>query len=191
MLPLISRSLRRSNRQRRQSPEILRARLAHCPASPRRSLDRTHSCAQPWPRERVLMPLKRPCRRDRGTARSGGYLPLEPGGFHRPLSDPSTDLQVRCHGSERDGRNVPLPDVGHLTAEPRGRPHHEFLSDSIAVLYARRAVVDELGPPLRLACGQHVRQSTSQVCAAPTVSAILAPRLPIGFGCPVVLSRTV
>ena len=25
------------------------------------------------------MPLKRPCRRDRGTARSGGYLPLAPG----------------------------------------------------------------------------------------------------------------
>src|SRR6476660_8602748 len=27
-------------------------------------------------------------------------------GFHRPLSDPSTDLQVRCHGSERDGREA-------------------------------------------------------------------------------------
>jgi hypothetical protein len=27
-------------------------------------------------------------------------------GFHRQLSDPSTDLQVRCHGSERDGREV-------------------------------------------------------------------------------------
>src|SRR5258708_17368607 len=25
-------------------------------------------------------------------------------GVHRPLSDPSTDLQVCCHGSERDGR---------------------------------------------------------------------------------------
>jgi hypothetical protein len=32
-------------------------------------------------------------------------------GVHRPLSDPSTDLQVRCHGSERDGRDVPQPDV--------------------------------------------------------------------------------
>jgi hypothetical protein len=30
-----------------------------------------------------------------------------------------------------------------------------------------------------------------QACPAPTVSAILAPRLPSGFGCPVVLSRTV
>ena len=33
------------------------------------------------------------------------------GGVHRPLSDPSTDLQVRCHGSERDGRDVPQPDI--------------------------------------------------------------------------------
>ena len=31
----------------------------------------------------------------------------------------------------------------------------------------------------------------AQACAAPTVSAILAPRLPSGFDCPVVLSRTV
>jgi hypothetical protein len=50
---------------------------------------------------------------------------------------------------------------------------------------------EELGPPLRLAYGQHANHSASQSCAAPTVSAILAPRLPIGFGCPVVLSRTV
>jgi hypothetical protein len=42
-----------------------------------------------------------------------------------------------------------------------------------------------------LAYGQHVRQPNFQVCAAPTVSAILAARLPIGFGCPVVLSQTV
>src|SRR6201993_776762 len=40
-----------------------------------------------------------------------GWLPaLGTRGFHRPLSDPSTDLQVRCHGSERDGRDVPLTD---------------------------------------------------------------------------------
>ena len=32
-------------------------------------------------------------------------------GFHRPLSDPSTDLQVRCHGSERDGRDVPRAEM--------------------------------------------------------------------------------
>ena len=50
---------------------------------------------------------------------------------------------------------------------------------------------EELGPPLCLAYGQHAPQSTSQACTAPTVSAILAPRLPSGFGCPVVLSRTV
>jgi hypothetical protein len=49
----------------------------------------------------------------------------------------------------------------------------------------------ELGPPLCLAYGQHAHRSTSQACAAPTVSAILAPRLPSGFGCPVVLSRAV
>ena len=50
---------------------------------------------------------------------------------------------------------------------------------------------EELGPSLRLAYGQHAIKCTSEVCAAPTVSAILAPRLPIGFDCPVVLSRTV
>src|SRR6202022_2922288 len=49
---------------------------------------------------------------------------------------------------------------------------------------------EELGPPLRLAWSA-CHQSTSQACAAPTVSAILAPRLPIGFGCPGVLSWTV
>jgi hypothetical protein len=32
-------------------------------------------------------------------------------GLQRPLSDPSTDLQVRCHGSERDGRDVPKCDL--------------------------------------------------------------------------------
>jgi hypothetical protein len=32
---------------------------------------------------------------------------------------------------------------------------------------------------------------TGQPCVAPTVSAILAPRLPSGFGWPAVLSRTV
>jgi hypothetical protein len=43
---------------------------------------------------------------------SCGWLPA-PGtrGFHRPLSDPSTDLQVRCHGSEPDGRDVPTTEV--------------------------------------------------------------------------------
>ena len=28
-----------------------------------------------------------------------------------PASDPSTDLQVRCHGSERDGRDAPETDI--------------------------------------------------------------------------------
>jgi hypothetical protein len=41
-----------------------------------------------------------------------GWLPaLGTRGFHRPLSDPSTDLQVRCHGSEPDGRDVPTTEV--------------------------------------------------------------------------------
>ena len=41
-----------------------------------------------------------------------GWIPaLGTPGFHRPLSDPSTDLQIRCHGSKRDGRDVPLPDL--------------------------------------------------------------------------------
>ena len=35
------------------------------------------------------------------------------------------------------------------------------------------------------------RHPTSHSCVAPTVSAILAPRLPSGFGWPAVLSRTV
>ena len=44
------------------------------------------------------------------TVASGGYPPLATGvSTVRPLSDPSTDLQVRCHGSERDGRDVSKP----------------------------------------------------------------------------------
>src|SRR5271165_169536 len=42
-------------------------------------------------------------RRAATTAANGrdGWLPaLGTRGFQRPLSDPSTDLQVRCHGSE-------------------------------------------------------------------------------------------
>jgi hypothetical protein len=50
---------------------------------------------------------------------------------------------------------------------------------------------EELGPPLCLPLWSACRQSTSQACAAPTVSAILAPRLPIGLGCPMVLSWAV
>ena len=34
------------------------------------------TAAQPSRREPLFMPLKRPCRRDRGTARSGGHLPF-------------------------------------------------------------------------------------------------------------------
>src|ERR1700726_4820342 len=34
---------------------------------------------QPCRREPLFMPLKRPCRYDRGTAQLGGYLPLAPG----------------------------------------------------------------------------------------------------------------
>ena len=41
-----------------------------------------------------------------------GWLPaLGTRGFQRPLSDLSTDLRVRCHGSERDGRDVPKADA--------------------------------------------------------------------------------
>jgi len=43
---------------------------------------------------------------------SRGWLPaLGTRGFQRPLSDPSTDLQIRCHGSGRDGRDVPKPAI--------------------------------------------------------------------------------
>ncbi len=46
---------------------------------------------------------------------SVGWIPaLGTRGFHRPLSDPSTDLQVRCHGSERDGRDVPEAELTSL-----------------------------------------------------------------------------
>jgi hypothetical protein len=41
-----------------------------------------------------------------------GWLPaLGTRGFHGPLSDPRADLRLRFHGSERDGRNVPQPDL--------------------------------------------------------------------------------
>ena len=57
--------------------------------------------------------LPAPLRSSADAARIGsvGWIPaLGNRGFHRPLSGPSTDLQVRCHGSERDGRDVPIPD---------------------------------------------------------------------------------
>jgi potassium transporter len=51
-----------------------------------------------------------------------GWLPaLGTRGFHRPLSDPSTDLQVRCHGSECDGRDVPEADM-YAPCRPRHCP---------------------------------------------------------------------
>jgi hypothetical protein len=60
-----------NGRNRRVSPVAPRPREG--------PLNEPKAGAQPWPRERVLMPLKRPCRRDRGTARSGGSLSLAPG----------------------------------------------------------------------------------------------------------------
>jgi len=52
-----------------------------------------------------------------------GWIPaLGTRGFHRPLSDPSTDLQVRCHGSERDGRDVPRAEMLSIAlARPSGK----------------------------------------------------------------------
>ncbi len=38
-------------------------------------------------------------------------------GFHRPLSDPRADLRLRLHGSERDGRNVPIADIRRETSK--------------------------------------------------------------------------
>ena len=63
------------------------------------------------------MPLKRPCRGDRGTAQVGGYLPLASRGFHRPLCDPLADFRLRFHGSEGDDWDVSTADT----------PSHTFL----------------------------------------------------------------
>ena len=54
---------------------------------------------------------------DANASRNGsvGWVPaLGTRGFHRPVSDPSKDLQVRCHGSGRDGRDVPIAVVSGL-----------------------------------------------------------------------------
>jgi hypothetical protein len=59
------------------------------------------------PRLVTAHPLSRHWRRAPATAQLGGYLPLAPG----VSTVRSTDLQVRCHGSERDGRDVPIPDL--------------------------------------------------------------------------------
>jgi hypothetical protein len=46
-----------------------------------------------------------------------GWLPVHgTRGFHGPLSDPRADLRLRFRGSERDGRNVPNPDLWTFTA---------------------------------------------------------------------------
>jgi hypothetical protein len=42
-------------------------------------------------------------------------------GTQPPLSDPLTDLQVRCHGSQRDGRDVPEADM-YAPCRPRHCP---------------------------------------------------------------------
>jgi hypothetical protein len=66
------------------------------------------TAARPWPREPLFMCPFRSLP-EAGSKVSGGWIPaLGIRGFHRPLSDPSTDLQVHCHGSERDGRDVPM-----------------------------------------------------------------------------------
>ena len=59
------------------------------------------------------VPLHPPFGRSRPAGKvSLGWLPdLGTRGFHRPLSDPSTDLQVRCHASKRDGRDAPLAEI--------------------------------------------------------------------------------
>ena len=57
--------------------------------------------------ERRLLPHICRSQYPSGSAQLGGYLPLAPGGFYRPLSDPRADLRLRFHVSERDGRNVP------------------------------------------------------------------------------------
>ena len=91
-----------------------------------------------------------------------------------------------AHGGSRHvrGRSRPSPHpcnwVSKLAIRIRRRA---ALPASARSGRARSAVV----PRLWSAC----RQSTSQACAAPTVSAILAPRLPIGLGCPMVLSWAV
>src|SRR5712671_1297189 len=53
-------------------------------------------------------------------------------GVHRPLSDPSTDLQVRCHGSGRDGRDVPKAELGRCE---RLIPGHSYsVSDKLGII---------------------------------------------------------
>jgi hypothetical protein len=74
------------------------------------------------------MPLKRPCQREGATARLGWLPVLGTRGFHRPLSDPRADLRLRFHGSERDGRNVPLPDL----RRQRGGKGHKLTSRLLA-----------------------------------------------------------
>ena len=72
------------------------------------------TAAQPWQREPLLMPLSGHCPSARSTASLGGYLLLAPGVSTVRLSDPSTDLQVRCHGSERNGREVRNSDFARI-----------------------------------------------------------------------------
>jgi hypothetical protein len=61
--------------------------------------------------DRPLLPPLRPFTEAAGTG-SVGWLPaLGTRGFRRPLSDPRADLRLRLHGLERDGRDVPIPDL--------------------------------------------------------------------------------
>src|ERR1700730_6710300 len=70
---------------------------------------------------------------------SDGRIPaLGTQGFHRPLSDPSTNLQVRCHGSERDGRDVPISDK-RTPVRPRG-------SNQLSKSWPRRALAVRTSP---------------------------------------------
>src|ERR1700722_16753848 len=85
----------------------------------------------------------------------------------------------------------------HVRGRPRPSPHPCNWVSKLAIRIRRRGALpasarsgrarSAVVPRLWSAC----RQSTSQACAAPTVSAILAPRLPIGLGCPMVLSWAV
>jgi len=71
--------------------------------------------AQPWPRERILMPLKRPCRRDRGTARSGGEQPF-------PICPASEPMDPAQHGDPDEIRaDGPVHDRALPDQHPRQR----------------------------------------------------------------------
>ena len=88
--------------------------------------------------DRMFSPNKSGRRNAKRKVRSGWIPALGTRGFHRPLSDPSTDLQVRCHGSERDGRDVPKAESAFASAGPGTRP-----SAGLSVSIAHRGLIEE------------------------------------------------